>query len=442
MSESQNIEYKSSWHDDYLDWVCGFANAQGGRIYIGMNDNGEVVGLENSHDLSEKIPNKIRNTMGITTDVNLLTDKENDNKTYIEIVVQPYSVPISIRGRYFYRSGSVKHELTGVALNEFLLKKAGQTWDNVIEPRATFDDIDENSVKQYLVISKEKGRLPDFDGLTTEQIFNKLHLTENGQLKRAAIILFGKDPCYFYPNVYVKIGRFGKDDKDLRYQDVEEGNVIVLLRNVLERLEQKYLIKNITFEEMYRIETLEYPILALREMLLNSMVHRSYMGSFSQMRVYDNRINLWNEGGLPEGITLQALKVEHISKPRNLLIAEVCFKGGLIDAWGRGTITIIDECKAAGLPEPELTERDGGFLVTLFKNQLTSEQLKKLGLNDRQVDAILFFRDKGEITGLEYSKRYKIAERTARADLSELVEKKLLHKQGETKSVKYVFNAG
>jgi len=157
MQESQIIEYKSSWHDDYLDWVCGFANAQGGRIYIGMNNKGKVIGLEKSHDLSEKIPNKIRNTMGITADVNLLKDQDDEKKTYVEIVVQPYSVPISIRGRYFYRSGSVKHELTGVALNEFLLKKAGQTWDNVVEPRATFADIEENSVKQYLVISKEKG---------------------------------------------------------------------------------------------------------------------------------------------------------------------------------------------------------------------------------------------------------------------------------------------
>jgi len=438
MPEQQNIEYKSSWHDDYLKWICGFANAQGGRIYIGKDDAGIVVGVENYKSLMDEVPNKIKNNLGITAEVNLL---QEDEKYFIEIIVQPYSVPISLRGRYYYRSGSVKQELTGIALNEFLLKKAGQTWDNVIEPRATFADIDENSVKQYLVISKEKGRLPDFDGLTIKQIFDKLQLTENEQLKRAAIILFGKNPYRFYPNVYVKIGRFGKDDKDLRYQDVEEGNIIVLLRNVLERLEQKYLIKNITFEGMYRIETLEYPKLALREMLLNSMVHRSYMGSFSQMRVYDNRINLWNEGGLPEGITLQALKIEHTSKPRNLLIAEVCFKGGLIDAWGRGTITIIDECKAAGLPEPELTERDGGFLVTLFKNQLTTEQLKKLGLNYRQIDAMLFFREKGEITGLEYSEKYKIAERTARADLSELVEKKLLYKQGETKSVKYVFNA-
>ena len=98
-------------------------------------------------------------------------------------------------------------------------------------------------------------------------------------------------------------------------------------------------------------------------------------------------------------------------------------------------------CLEAGLPEPELIERDGGFLVTLFKNNLTEEQLKKLGLNERQVDAILFYRAKGETTGLEYAERYKIAERTARADLSELVEKKLLYKRGETKSVKYLYNA-
>jgi ATP-dependent DNA helicase RecG len=438
MPEQQNIEYKSSWHDDYLKWVCGFANAQGGKIYIGMNDAATVVGLSDQKTLMEEIPNKIKNNLGITAEVNLL---QENSKDYIEIVVQPYSVPISLRGRYYYRSGSVKQELTGAALNEFLLKRAGQTWDNVIEPRATFADIDEKSIKEYLIISKEKGRLPNFDGLTIEDIFDKLHLTENGQLKRAAIILFGKEPCHFYPNVFVKIGRFAKGDADLRYQDVEEGNIIVLLRNVLERLDQKYLIKQITFEGMYRIEKSEYPVPALREMLLNSMIHRSYMGSFTQMRVYDDKINLWNEGGLPEGISLEALKRSHKSKPRNLLIADVCFKGGLIDAWGRGTITIINTCREAGLPDPELIEEDGGFMVTLFKNNFTEEQLRKLGLNDRQVDAVLFYRAKGEITGFEYAKRYKIAERTARADLSELVEKKLLYKQGETKSVKYLFNA-
>jgi ATP-dependent DNA helicase RecG len=129
MSESQNIEYKSSWHDDYLKWICGFANAQGGRIYIGKDDTGAVIGVEDSKRLMDDIPNKIKNLMGITAEVNLL---EEDDKHFIEIVVQPYSVPISLRGRYYYRSGSVKQELTGTSLNEFLLKRAGLTWDEVV----------------------------------------------------------------------------------------------------------------------------------------------------------------------------------------------------------------------------------------------------------------------------------------------------------------------
>jgi ATP-dependent DNA helicase RecG len=418
MPESQNIEYKSSWHDDYLKWICGFANAQGGRIYIGKDDNGTVIGVSDYKDLLDTIPNKIKNLMRITAEVN---HEEEDSKHYIEIIVTPYSVPISLRGRYYYRSGSVKQELTSTALNEFLLKRAGQTWDNVIEPRATFADIDEKSVKEYLVISKVKGRLPNIDGLTTEDIFDKLHLTEDGQLKRAAIILFGKDPCRFYPNVFVKIGRFAKDDADLRYQDVEEGNVIILLRNILERLGQKYLIKNITFEGMYRIEALEYPAVALREMLLNSMVHRSYMGSFSQMRVYDDKINLWNEGGLPEGISLEALKRSHKSKPRNLLIADVCFKGGLIDAWGRGTVSIINACKEAGLPEPELIEEDGGFMVTLFKDRFSAKQLQQFGLNERQIKAVLYVKEKGKITNAEYQAINKISRQMATNELHNLV---------------------
>ncbi|WP_417363071.1 helix-turn-helix domain-containing protein [Galbibacter sp.] len=129
MPEQQNIEYKSAWHDDYLKWVCGFANAQGGVIYIGKDYNGNVSGIDHFKRLMDDIPNKIRNAMGITVEVNL---HEESDKYFIEIFTHPYSVPISLRGRYYYRSGSTKQELTGTSLNEFLLKKSGKTWDEVI----------------------------------------------------------------------------------------------------------------------------------------------------------------------------------------------------------------------------------------------------------------------------------------------------------------------
>jgi len=297
-------QYKSVWHDDYLKWVCAFANAQGGRIYIGKNNAGKVVGLEDYDELMEELPNKIKNLMGITAEVNL---SQEDGKYFIEIIVWHYSVPISLRGRYYYRSGSVMQELTGTALNEFLFKSAGLTWDEVVEPRAAF---------------------------------------------------------------------------------------------------------------------------AVREMLLNALIHRTYMGSFVQIRVYDDKISIWNDGNLPERMNLEKLKQLHSSKPRNLIIADVCFKGGLIDAWGRGTVKIIETCLEAGLPEPELIERDGGFLVTLFKNNLT-EQLKKLGLNERQVKAIEYVKENGRITNKEYQTLNSISKRTATNDLSELVDKyKLVNKVG------------
>lgn len=428
MPEQQNIEYKQSWHDDYLKWVCGFANAQGGIIFIGKDDNGNVVGIEDYKRLMDDIPNKVRNAMGITVEVNL--HEENSNH-FIEIVTTPYTVPISLRGRYYYRSGSTKQELTGASLNEFLLKKSGKTWDDAIEPRATFDDIDENTFFAFLKMSEEKGRMPETAGLTIEQAFDKLLLTENGQLKRTAIILFGKNPTRFYPNTFVKVGYF--KGNDILFHDVVEGNLVTLLREVSNLLNFKYFTKKIHFEGLYRIETGEYPAPAIREMLLNALIHRNYMGSMTQIRLYDDSINIWNDGTLPAGINSEILRKPHRSNPRNPLLADVCFKGGLIDSWGSGTIRIIETCKQANLPDPELIEQEGGFSVTLFKNNLTTEQLTKLGLNDRQLKAVEYVKEKGKITNTDIQELFGVSKATATRDLTELVEKfELFEKVGQT----------
>lgn len=431
MPEQQNIEFKQSWHDDYLKWVCGFANAQGGRIYIGKDDVGSIVGLDDYKKLMDEIPNKIKNNMGITAEVNLLQDGD---KNYIEIIVQPYSVPISIRGRYYYRSGSVKQELTGASLNEFLLKRAGQTWDDVIETRATIDDIDEKTIKTFLRKAEDAGRLPDIDGLSTPELLEKLRLMKNGKLKRAAIILFGKDPGSFYPNTFVKIGKFENDDFTIRFQELEEGNIIQIVDKVLRTLDHKFLIRNISFEGMNRVETLEYPVAAIREMLLNALVHRNYMGAPTQIRVYDNKLSIWNHGVLPEGITLDKLTKSHSSYPRNPILAEACFRGGYIDSWGSGIMKIVDSCKAAGLPSPIMEEDGGGFIVRLFKDNLTEDQLSKLGLNERQIRAVQYVNEKGKITNGEYQTLNSVSKRTATNDLSELVSQSLLIRIGTSGS--------
>jgi len=422
MSESQNIEWKKAWHDEYLKWVCGFANAIGGVIFIGKGDDGVIINLADYRNLLEAIPNKIREHLGIIAEVNLHQENEAH---YLEIVVPPYTVPVSLRGRYYFRTGSTKLELTGNALNEFLLKKSGKTWDNVPEAVATFNDIDSESVKAFIKDAQKSGRMPDVSDLSLEELFEKLRLSDNGEIKRAAIILFGKDPNRFYPNVMVKIGRFGSDDADLKFQETEEGNLVQLLKNVPNQLNYKFFTKPIDFEGMLRVEKGEYPVAALREMLLNALVHRTYMGSMIQLRVYDNKLTLWNEGNLPEGMELESLKRHHISRPRNPIIADICFKAGYIDSWGRGTLKIINSCKEAGLPEPTITALDGGILVTLFKDKYSTEQLKALGLSERQIAAVEYVKVNGRIDNKGYQDLNNISRNTASTDLSILVDKNI-----------------
>ena len=110
MKENQTIEFKESWKDEYLKWICGFANAYGGKLYIGKDDNGKTVGLKNTTRLLEDIPNKIRDVLGIIIDVNLHLEKGLE---FIEIFVEPYPYPVSYKGQYHYRSGSTKQELKG-----------------------------------------------------------------------------------------------------------------------------------------------------------------------------------------------------------------------------------------------------------------------------------------------------------------------------------------
>jgi len=133
---------------------------------------------------------------------------------------------------------------------------------------------------------------------------------------------------------------------------------------------------------------------------------------------------------LPEGITLDKLTKTHSSYPRNPILAEACFRGGYIDSWGSGIMKIIDSCKAAGLPTPAMEEDGGGFIVKLFKDRFSKEQLQQLGLNDRQIKAVLYVKEKGKITNSEYQKINEISGRTSSREISELVKANILEQAG------------
>ena len=146
MPEHQEIEWKESWRDEYLKWLCGYANAHGGTLFIGKDDNGTVVGIPNSKKLLEDLPNKITNALGIIADINLCIE---NGKDFLEIVVEKYPSLISFRGKYYYRSGSVLREITGKELDHALLKSQGRTWDGIPLPKLSATDLKSDAIDLF-----------------------------------------------------------------------------------------------------------------------------------------------------------------------------------------------------------------------------------------------------------------------------------------------------
>lgn len=421
MPESQNIEYKTIWKDEYLKWICGFANAQGGTIFIGKDDNGNVVGVNNAKKLLEDLPNKITTVLGIVAEVNLHETEQGD---YIEIVVEPQPNPVSCRGEYHYRSGSTKQELKGAALDKFLLGKQGKHWDGVPVPHVTVTDLKQETFDFFRKKGVKSNRLSE-DVLTdsNELLLNNLKLTDGDYLKRAAVLLFHPDPEKFVTNAYVKIGFF-ESDSDLRFQDEVHGNLFEQVEKTMELLFTKYIKAMISYDDIYRIETFEYPKEAIREALLNAIAHKDYTGATPiQISVYKDKIMIWNYGELPENWTIDTLQKKHSSIPHNPDISNAFFRIGYIEAWGRGIRKMNEQCAAAGLPQPLYYYESSGFWVVFRKDLFNEEDLQAKGLNPRQIKAVMYVKEKGKITNKEYQEINQVSKRTANTDLSELVHK-------------------
>ncbi len=301
MSEHQTVEWKESWRDEYLRWICGFANAEGGTLVIGRDDRGTAVGVPNAERLLEEIPNKARDLLGIVPSVRLV---EEGGLSLVEIAVEPSPTAISYRGEYHVRSGSTKQELRGPALTAFLLRKMGRHWDAAPVPGVSASDLDSRTMRSFVTRALRQGRIaPEAEQGTDADLLERLRLTEGSWLKRAALLLFHPDPLRFVSGAFVKIGFF-ESNAEVLYHDVIEGDLFRQVATTLDLLTTKYMKAWISYERVHRIETLPVPEPALREAVLNAIVHKDYgVASPVQIRVYNDRIKIWNAGLLPNSWT-------------------------------------------------------------------------------------------------------------------------------------------
>ena len=355
--ETQSVEWKSSWRDEHLKWICGFANAQGGVLEIGKNDRGEVVGVRGVLRLLEEISSKVRSLLGIVVDVNL---KSEANSEYLEVVVKPHPNPISYRGEFHYSSGSTKLVLRGAALNRFLLARYGRTWDDVPMPGIGLKDLDDRAINRFRRMAIASRRLPpEVHDEPFDSLIENLSLRDGAYLKRAAALLFHPSPRRLVHDAYVKIGYFR--GSELLFQDVIEGDLFTQVDRTMDLLYTKYTRGLISYNGIYRVETFPVPWEALREAVINALIHRDYASATTiQIRVYDDRISIWNAADLTSEWAAEHVAEEFSTRPHNPRIAHSFFRAGMIEAWGRGIRRIVDLCLEAGNPTPTWRLEAGG----------------------------------------------------------------------------------
>lgn len=427
--EQQNIEWKESWHNDYFKWICGFANAQGGTLFIGIDDKGNTKHLDNAKKLLEDLPNQVRDLLGLMVDVNLHSTNEDD---YLEIVVESYPFPISLRGKYYYRSGSTLQELKGTALAKFLLQRQGKKWDGMPAPNVTADDLKNDTFDFFRKKAAKSKRLEpeDLDGTNQELLESlQLYLEDEKMLKRAAILLFHPKPEKYITGTFIKIGFFETDD-DLKFQDEVKGNLVEQAEKALDLLKTKYTQAIISYQDGSREETFTFPEDAVREALYNAIAHKDYSSGIPiQISVYPNKMIFWNEGQLPENWTVEKLTQKHPSKPYNPDIANTFFRAGYIESWGRGTIKMINACKAHKIAPPIFSNIPPDFQVELIK--YTDKGLTELGLKEELRKIILHIQENGSISNSEVQTICNVSKATATRYLGEM-EAEWIDKIGST----------
>ena len=362
--ETNCVEFKRSWRDEWLKWICAFANAQGGVLYIGIDEKKrEVVGVEDPQRLLEDVPNKVIASMGIAPKFSV---EEREGKSVVAIEVAPASYPVSYHGEFHVRVGATKQLLVGPALTQFLLDRTGRKWDGVPLDGVAVEDLDRESFAIFRRRALETGRMAEADlNVPNKLLLEKLKLMVGGRLTRAAVLLFHPDPEKWVPSCYSKIGKFA-NDADLLFNDEIHGSLLVQAEKLVELLYFKYLIAPISYRDQTRIESYPYSKDAVRELVRNALMHQDFVNCQPvQLSVHPDRLYLGNAGGLPKGWKVRSLFRKHASEARNELIAGALYRGGFVETWGRGIEKVCRECEKFGVPRPEYDATESDVMVCL-----------------------------------------------------------------------------
>ena len=452
--EGQISEFKLIWNDNAYKTACAFANTDGGKLYIGYDNKGNLVGLRRVKEDVENLSNSIKSKLELL--VSIYAGSEN-GKDYLEVTVPQMEQLVFYDGKVYIWVGSTNQLLEGDALVNFIIRKSRNSWDGFVEPNVSIDELDEESFRMLLDDGIRNKRLTEYGrNLTRRELLEKMSLIKNGKLTRAAVLLFHPHPEYFFGGAHVKLGYFDENNH-LRYQDELYGSLLYLAKKTEELLVLKYFYATIDYDGLVRVETLPYPREAIREGILNALMHNNYM-SDQPVAIRVSPYEMWisNKCVFPDGWTEETLFSVHESKQLNSNIAAGFFRSGLVERFGSGIQKIVDFCKENGNPKPvyniqpdmitlKIKSRPENIELALGHTQETSfegvtpgNEIKQSKSLIRRKSILHLIRETDNITASTLSTVLSCSDATIERDISWLRKNGYIIRNGSDKSGRWV----
>ncbi|MCF7959381.1 MAG: putative DNA binding domain-containing protein [Pirellula sp.] len=437
-SESQTLEFKSSVDVRAIaEAICGMLNAEGGVIAIGVANDGSLVGIENAEFQAEELDMAIRKRISPLAPWSVMNTEADGVSIILVDVPSGSRKPYVIDGKVFVRVGEANRPAAAEDINRLIQQriKSDQDWERQPAIGVSTSDFDAAEIEKMIRQSVEAGR---FDSSVTnpEDVLMRLNLVIDGRPIQAAVVAFGSDLLPWYPQCSLRIARFKGVTKDeVLDQRKVSGHAFLLLDEASKFLAKQLPIRGTLQEgQLRRQDRPLYPILALREALVNALCHRDYSisGGAVSVAVFEDRLEIASTGSLPNGLSVADLKRDHFSQPRNPMLADIFYRRGLIELWGSGTQRIIRLCVEAGGPEPQFEERAGEFVVRFLAPNYAPSVPSGLDLSDRQARILAIFQSNPvrSLREIRESIDANLSDSTIRGELNRLREVGLVEAVG------------
>ncbi len=446
--ESENVEFKtgSTPPETIAKVVCAFLNSGGGRVMLGIGDRGQLLGVANAKATARQLQNRLVNLISpraLWTVEHIHVDKRD-----IVIVEVPEGMdkPYVAGGAIYLRSGKDVVPASRNKISVLIQKGAGtsQRWERQMAMGADRVDLDEKLIRETVRMAVKSKRWQGSSN-NTDTFLHGLGLIADGGVTNAALVLFGKRPSQLLPQARIRLLVMPKGKTGDRYA-LDKSFDSCLLRVADEisatlSLHAGGIESRFSAESWQRDDRQIYPMTALREGVMNALVHRDYSSSGSiTISILPDSLQISNPGGLPEGLKPADLKRDHPSVPRNPDIAHVCFLRGLIEKVGRGTQRIVEDCREARLHDPKWQSSSLETTLTFFAPAAGFTQTLAEDLNDRQQQILAAVQERKPLSAGDVAKLLggKVTDRTIRNDLQTLVNGQWLVRRGRGRSTLYV----